>query len=287
MNPDRNEMVWFRRPNTLGIVAYIGWARNFQARRGGMYKHSHPDCVEVTFVEAGRMEWRTPRSTIDLHPGDAILTLAHEAHGAVDDDLQPCSFYWLHVPEANLPGPLREALHAPRLERRRTKGELGELVKRVMDEHIHPKPHSDLLVTSLVTELLIGLLRAEPRSKREAGTPWGEQAINLMRAHSGDNLSIELIAREMGISVAWLHRRFLKEFGEPPAKWFREERLSDAKQRLAGTTDSVSYIAAELGFPSSQYFATFFRKETGLTPSAYRKRQAARPAGSRGLRPPP
>jgi AraC family transcriptional activator of pobA len=50
--------------------------------------------------------------------------------------------------------------------------------------------------------------------------------------------------------------------------------MAAAKERLASTKASVSDIAQRLGFPSAQHFATQFKRETGLTPRAWRMQQS-------------
>ena len=49
------------------------------------------------------------------------------------------------------------------------------------------------------------------------------------------------------------------------------EPIAKAKEALARTQQGVAEIARQLGFPSSQYFATQFKRETGLTPRAWRR----------------
>jgi AraC-like DNA-binding protein len=52
---------------------------------------------------------------------------------------------------------------------------------------------------------------------------------------------------------------------------FSALKLAEARKLLVETSLPVSTIAAELGFPSSQHFATRFRKLTGQSPSALRR----------------
>jgi hypothetical protein len=49
-------------------------------------------------------------------------------------------------------------------------------------------------------------------------------------------------------------------------------RIAVAEKRLALRRDSVTEIALELGFSSSQYFATVFKRFTGMTPGGSRIR---------------
>ncbi|MBA3847285.1 MAG: helix-turn-helix domain-containing protein [Planctomycetes bacterium] len=85
--------------------------------------------------------------------------------------------------------------------------------------------------------------------------------------------------------------RFLAEIGETPADWTRQQRIASAKRRLAESDTPITALALDLGFPSSQYFATVFRRYAGLTPREFRRRASTkgddRPhaAGPRGTDP--
>lgn len=48
-------------------------------------------------------------------------------------------------------------------------------------------------------------------------------------------------------------------------------RIRRAEDLLKDRTRSITDIAAELGFASSQHFATRFRQETGKTPRDWRR----------------
>ncbi|WP_336527821.1 helix-turn-helix domain-containing protein, partial [Bacteroides acidifaciens] len=50
----------------------------------------------------------------------------------------------------------------------------------------------------------------------------------------------------------------------------QELKLRKAKQLLVGTSQSVKEISFFLGFQSTEYFFSFFKKRTGLTPLEYR-----------------
>ncbi len=58
---------------------------------------------------------------------------------------------------------------------------------------------------------------------------------------------------------------------------FRREvaraRLANAQRRLEATDEKLGAIALDVGCASLQHFTTFFRRETGVSPSAWRARQ--------------
>ncbi len=82
------------------------------------------------------------------------------------------------------------------------------------------------------------------------------------------------LARRAGLAPSRFHERFLAEAGESPARWVARRRLELARARLRAG-EPVTRIALDLGFASSQHFATAFRRVYGVAPSAWAKRAAA------------
>lgn len=90
-------------------------------------------------------------------------------------------------------------------------------------------------------------------------------------AHLDEDFNLEQLARQAGLSKFHFHRLFKQATGLSPAQFQRNARMEEAKRRLRETTDSVIEVALDLGFSSPSHFAQTFRRETGSTPSAYRR----------------
>ena len=79
------------------------------------------------------------------------------------------------------------------------------------------------------------------------------------------------IAREVGFPYRKLCDITKARSGLTPNDYLLKLRIDEAKRRLChGADQSVTDLAFDLGFSSSQYFSTVFKKFTGLTPSQYR-----------------
>jgi two-component system response regulator YesN len=57
----------------------------------------------------------------------------------------------------------------------------------------------------------------------------------------------------------------------PPADYVSRQKVARATDLLRKTGMPVTQIATNLGYSSSQYFATAFRRYTGKTPSVARR----------------
>ena len=92
-----------------------------------------------------------------------------------------------------------------------------------------------------------------------------------MRLNIERNLSMTDIAEKLGLSTTGFIKRFKHETGLTPADFYQRIKIEEAIRRLTGATASITEIAFNLGFTTSQYFASVFRKYTGTTPREYRK----------------
>ncbi|MBL8965664.1 MAG: AraC family transcriptional regulator [Spirochaetaceae bacterium] len=106
---------------------------------------------------------------------------------------------------------------------------------------------------------------------------WAEERLH-------EELSVPLLAARAGYSIHHFTRLFAAQAGLSPSEWLQARRVAKAASLLAGGA-KVSDAAAECGFSDTTTFARAFRRETGLSPSAYRG--GARPAEPPRAVPPP
>lgn len=91
-------------------------------------------------------------------------------------------------------------------------------------------------------------------------------------AHLGRQISLSDLARVAGMGSDSFARRFRATTGLAPYAFVIERRIRRAEQLLADTEIELGPLAARLGFSSQSHFATTFKRQTGLTPRAYRQR---------------
>jgi len=79
-------------------------------------------------------------------------------------------------------------------------------------------------------------------------------------------------AEERGLSLNYLNRVVKQATGHPLSSWIDIARLNRAKRLLESTSSPIIEVAAAVGLYDQAYFARFFRRHTGMTPSEFRKR---------------
>ena len=87
-----------------------------------------------------------------------------------------------------------------------------------------------------------------------------------------NELNLDLIADNIGISKYYMCKEFHKKYGISPGKYLREIRISNAC-RLLTTNDNYTLqkIAQSVGYSNDNYFGKVFKTEKGISPARYKK----------------
>jgi AraC-like DNA-binding protein len=110
-------------------------------------------------------------------------------------------------------------------------------------------------------------------------TPLVQKIRSFLDAHFHESISLRRLSQLAGATPTYVIRRFKAELGSTPHHYLLARRFEAARFLLSHGDLSVSEIAERCGFEDGRYFATQFRKQTGRSPTGFR-----REAGG-GLRP--
>jgi len=98
-----------------------------------------------------------------------------------------------------------------------------------------------------------------------------ERALRYLRDNLGEPLRGSQIAAAAGVSRRVLERRFREVVGSGPLQEARRLRVERARTLLAETNLPMPSIAERCGFSTPQLFANVFRRQTGHSPTTYRR----------------
>ncbi len=140
--------------------------------------------------------------------------------------------------------------------------EAAALLQRLMDGGA--PPHAPIRVPP-------GPLRVrESTDHTAASDPLVARALALV----GENLSrpwgVAQLCQALGVPHLRLERHFAAELGRTPSAEILRQRLSKARALLRETDLTLSDIAARCGFCHASPLSNLFRRETGITPRAWR-----------------
>ena len=93
-----------------------------------------------------------------------------------------------------------------------------------------------------------------------------------LAANLDRDVDLRAIAQEAALSPYYFSRQFTAYVGVPPYRYLIGLRIQRAIELLRDTELSVTQICSRVGFNSLSHFTTTFRRHTGFSPSAYRRR---------------
>jgi AraC-like DNA-binding protein len=265
--------------------------------------HRHPT-LELCYIESGMAQWWVERERVNVRGGQVIVIRPHERHGGIGAVHQPCRYFFigLHInlrvtrKFLGLPNGEGRAL-AARLGALRTRSFAGppELVRHwqsllgvtalagqpgarpadavSMGTPVERRSALDVLrARAALLEILLAVVRAEGQGAAPERSVIVQEALKLMEAHLEAPLSLGEFSHRLGWSISHFKARFRKEMGVAPADYYLRRRIEKACEAIAASERTLTDIGIGLGFSSSQYFATAFKRVTGLSPRAYRVR---------------
>ena len=97
-------------------------------------------------------------------------------------------------------------------------------------------------------------------------------AIDYIRSHIQENLTVESIADSLSLNSSYLSKLFKQEMGITLSRYIRDQKINVACNMLRHLDESSLTIANYLGFSSQSHFIQVFKKSTGMTPEEYRRK---------------
>jgi AraC-like DNA-binding protein len=117
--------------------------------------------------------------------------------------------------------------------------------------------------------ILIAL--AEARHARATADIWLPHLLGRLGETGGRPDEYAVLAREQGVSLSTLRRRFRKAMGIPLHDYVLRMRAARARNLLAETDLPLKAIADKLGYSDVFFFSRQFKKFVGVNPGVYRQ----------------
>lgn len=143
------------------------------------------------------------------------------------------------------------------------------------------------IISHLMTLLLLEVQRAIESDDFLRLAHWGyslprqdkmhdpiAMAIQYLDMNFESSVTIESLARQVGMSRSQLAARFRQHTGQTVVGYLTHKRLEQAAKFLQETEWTITYIAGFVGFRSPAHFHTLFKKHFGLSPAQYRLQNA-------------
>lgn len=156
---------------------------------------------------------------------------------------------------------------------------LNSYMEQLRDELMRKKA-SPLLVQGLGQAIAIHLARnyaekiKDPRGASSSLPGFKlKQITDGMAKNLAEEFHLDHLAAQAGLSKFHFIRLFKSATGVSPSRFHLNLRMNAARQLLRETKQSIVTISLDVGYNNPSRFAQLFRRETGLTPSDYRRQR--------------
>ena len=251
-----------------GLTA-IGQSRQISAREGWI-PHSE-EYFEIHLITQGTVDWWVEETTYHVPPGSVFITKPGEVHGVEFDIVQPCTLTWLQVDpsylsDINIQTEMNQMKHRTWLGAQY----LIDDVVAMLDECRTPKPDSERMIAAHLHVFLATLLRQYHAALASVDMPeMLESMLQYIDQHLYTRLSVQDLCDHASLSRSRVFQLFEQYVGQSPGAYAMTRRLLHARQLLEQDRGSITKVAHELGFSSSQHFSTVFKRYFGQSPKAY------------------
>ena len=125
----------------------------------------------------------------------------------------------------------------------------------------------------MLHNMVLELTEAVRRHREEDGrySPSIQKVVSYLRLNISQSITLDRLAKIAAMSPPYLSQQFKHETGHTISQTIQKLRCDQAVRLLKETDLPIGDISSYVGYPDSNYFVKVFKKERGVTPSAYRK----------------
>jgi AraC family transcriptional regulator len=130
--------------------------------------------------------------------------------------------------------------------------------------------YGESLTTALTATLFA---RREIQMQRASGlSRWQvRRTMEYLEAHMAQDISLDEMAKLVGLSQSQFARSFKLSSGLPPYRWSLNARIKRAQELLSVGKESIALVALQTGFADQSHFTKMFRRVTGATPKDWQR----------------
>jgi AraC-like DNA-binding protein len=265
----------------------------FQFYRFHCLEHVHGE-FSINIPLGGPLSYRIGDSIESVLPGSVLVIQPGEWHTGVDLS----QGITISVSERSLTA-LCSAIHLKRdaadkevsISRFVKDERLSSLAQDLAHEMRHASIGRDIVITSLVNQYLIYLLRGwavpseQPlQSSRYLPVTEMLRAIEYMNYCPKSSFSLRSISTTIGTSQSRFVALFSASTGSSPLAFYNRILIQKAKQLLVQSDMPIKEVAFTLDFQSEAHFCNLFRTISGTSPTACRSNGSVAPLYSYNLR---
>ncbi|MBJ6368614.1 AraC family transcriptional regulator [Snuella sedimenti] len=255
---------------------------NYRQMNKSLEMHVHENMIEICFLEKGTQYYHIQGEDYRINGGDLLLTFPGEEHGTKSFPEERGRLFWLimEVPDKN-----RRLLNLTKKEtklfiesfmslksNRKFKGSdrLKHDLNAIYQICKHPiKGLDKIKITNLLLHFLLNVLEFGNKHSNQTISKDISETCAFINDNLNESLPLEHLAQLSNLSLSHFKYKFKKEMGYSPTDYILRQKIEKSKEQLLIKTNSIQDVAYNLAFSSSSYFATVFKRYTGITPTQH------------------
>lgn len=152
-------------------------------------------------------------------------------------------------------------------------------LKQLLQEPEIKDAYSNDVIRANLKLLLLSILRDTNKRRKRLKTPTAlrnensivGRTLQYIADHVYDRLSVEIVAKETGVSASHLTALFRRQMSISPGEYIRRVKLEESKTLIREGKMNFSQIAASLQYSTIHHFSRQFKENFGISPSEYAK----------------
>lgn len=264
-----------------GLRNFAYWNQNHASKPTPL--HYHSDIIEIHCLLKGTRETTVDNKHYKIAGNQLFITFPYELHQTSTSAESPCEFYGLQIDlknrqqllglDSQYSSFLADTLSALPKRHLKMDSQGITMLKKAFDclqsaDKIHFYTGVQYLCCFLFE---LQNLKAVDSAQSCYDTPIS-RAVTYINENFRQEIRLEQLADISGYSLSRFKIKFKDEVGITPAEFLNQRKIEYAKQQLELTDRSITDIAFDTGFSSSNYFCSVFKKYVFCSPLNYRRK---------------
>ena len=134
------------------------------------------------------------------------------------------------------------------------------------------QPQDEAAMVGYLYLFIAALMRETSAGKPHTASSSSQYVLNAIKYiqfNYSHDISIDDVAKSVGVSRSHLYRVFMLNVGKSPIDYLTEYRINEACKLLRAGSLSIAEVAVSVGFFDQFYFSRVFKRAKGVPPSKY------------------
>ena len=246
--------------------------------------HTHVGFFEVTAVTEGKGCISANNVSVNVEKGDIFISFPYDTHSIEADPREGMnySFCAFFLKDAELLSALEKLSvnYGKTSDRIIHSDTVNSLLATAISETGKERLHQKQYIEAVFTQMIIQIIRAFNKQSQNVATPSKReelcfQVMDYINTHIYSISSLEEIAEQFRYDYTYISKIFTKTTSKSISEYYRFQRLEVARALIHEDRLKMTEIAEKLKYSSIYSFSKAFKKQYGVSPREYKKREQA------------